>query len=146
MPPQIHVVERGPPHADPSRRSSILRSSSARLRRGRDALPAARHAVPGRPGSPRRRGPPARVHRGRQGRAGATGGPRAPAWAGTGGQPDARAQSAALLPCPPRPSPRAMAAVDEGAMAELEGGSGLHRHGPVGGAGGEGPRPSHTRR
>ena len=34
-----------------------------------------------------------------------------------------------------------MAAVDEGAVDELEGGSGLHRHDPVGGAGGEGPRP-----
>jgi len=33
-----------------------------------------------------------------------------------------------------------MAAVDEAAVAELEGGSGLHRHDPIGGAGGEGPR------
>ena len=35
-----------------------------------------------------------------------------------------------MLPWPPRRSPRAMAAVDEGAVDELEGGSGLHRHDP----------------
>jgi len=68
-PPQIHAVERGPTRVDPLRRSSVRRRSSAHLRRGRGTLPpsparhaAARHAAHGRPGSPRRRGPPARVH------------------------------------------------------------------------------------